>query len=209
MPKVGDFDSTIDAAMRHLKKKDRVLAGIIKHVGKLGLPPKSPNSFDTLAGIVIGQQLSAKAANTIFKRVRVLNGGNKLTANVVASLTNDQLRSAGVSRPKIRSLRSLVEHIRNGHLRLRMFPKMSDEEVYDAITQVKGFGAWSAHMYLMFVLRRLDIFPPLDLGIKKAVQLLYGSAQDLDVEAIAENWRPYRTIACWYLWRSLDSGANP
>lgn len=209
MPQAGDFDSTLEAAMRHLRKKDKVLAGVIKRVGKLGLPPKAPNSFNTLAGIIIGQQLSGKAARTIFGRVRALNGGNKLSADTVSSMTDDQLRSAGVSRPKIRGLRSLVEHIQNGHLRLRLFPKMSDEEVYDAITQVKGLGPWSAHMYLMFVLRRLDIFPSLDLGIKNAVQRLYGHAQDLDVEAIAENWRPFRTIACWYLWRSLDSGANP
>ncbi len=208
MPKAENINSTLEAAVRHLKKQDVVLAGAIRRVGKLSLPPRSPSSCDTLASIIIGQQLSGKAARTIFGRVRALNNGHKLSADAVMSLADDQLRSAGVSRPKIRGLRSLAEHIQNGKLRLRKFPNMSDDEIFDAITQVKGLGPWSAHMYLMFVLRRLDIFPSLDLGIQKAVHQLYGPAENLDIEAIAENWRPYRTIASWYLWRSLDSGAN-
>ena len=205
MAKETAFEEEVKQAVATLKRKDKKLAKIITKNCDLSFPKKVPNSFDTLVHIIGGQQLSGKAAATIFGRVKALARGKALTTKFMNGLKDEQLRSAGVSRPKIRAIHSLTECIYNGSLRLRRFPYMDNDEVFEAITQVKGLGPWSAQIYLMFILRRLDVFPPGDLGIRKAIAKLYNF--DADEEAclkIAEKWRQYRTIASMYLWRSLD-----
>jgi DNA-3-methyladenine glycosylase II len=206
MPAEKSFEDQIATAVRSLRRKDKKLAGVIKKVCKLSLPAKTPNSYETLVQIIVGQQLSGKAAATIFGRVKKLAKGKALTTAFVKKLPDTKLQEVGVSRPKIKGIRSLTEFVETGKLRLRRFPHMSNEEVFDAIVQVKGLGPWSAQMYLMFVLRRLDVFPPGDLGIRKAIAKTYGGDPDeAACEKIAERWRPYRTVACMYLWRSLDN----
>ncbi len=206
MVKAQEFEKQLAAAVQSLRRRDKKLGAVIKRYGGLKLPRQSPNSYSTLVQIIVGQQLSGKAAATIFGRVRNLGDGRRLTPETVGAISDEALRGAGASWAKIRGIRSLTEHVNDGRLRLRRFPHMSDEEVFDAIVQVKGMGPWSAHMYQMFVLRRLDIFPPGDLGIQKAICSIYGgNRDDTDFEDVAERWRPYRTVACWYLWRSLDN----
>jgi 3-methyladenine DNA glycosylase/8-oxoguanine DNA glycosylase len=193
-------------ATRHLRKRDPRLRVVIDHIGPLELSPDAANSFATFVQIILGQQLSGKAAATIMGRVKALAKGQRLTASRLSCFTDNQLRGAGVSGPKIRALRSLCGHVLTKRLKIRRLPAMDDEAITDTLTQVKGLGPWSVQMYLMFVLRRPDVFPSGDLGIRNAVAKLYGLDRDSDeLERVAEKWRPYRTVACWYLWRSLSN----
>jgi DNA-3-methyladenine glycosylase II len=199
------LNTEIANAIRHLRCVDPVMKSLIKSHGNIALPT-TKNDFDTLAGIIIGQQLSGKAADTIFARIRTAAGGRRLTAKRLASCSDTQLQKAGVSRPKIRALRSLTEHVQTRKLQVSRLAMLSDEAVFEKITQVKGMGPWSAQMYLMFVLARPDIFPENDLGIRKAIARHYGvELSPKSLEKITACWRPYRTIACLYLWRSLDN----
>jgi len=196
----------LEKAVRQLRRHDPRLRTVIDHIGPLKLPPGAPNSFATFAQIIIGQQLSGKAAATIMGRVKALAKGGRLTADRLGRFSDARLRSAGVSGPKIRALRSLCEHVKSKRLKIRRLPDMDDDAITETVTRVKGLGPWSVQMYLMFVLRRPDVFPGGDLGIRNAMAKLYGIDRDSDrVELIAEKWRPYRTVACWYLWRSLSN----
>ena len=197
--------SEIKNAIRRLRRVDPVMKSLIKSHGIIPLST-TPNDFDTLAGIIIGQQLSGKAADTIFARIRAAAGGGRLTAGRLAKCTDTKLQKAGVSRPKINALRSLTEHVQTRKLQVSRLAILPDEVVFEKITQVKGMGSWSAQMYLMFVLGRPDIFPEKDLGIRKAIVRLYGIELSPEtLEKITACWRPYRTIACLYLWRSLNN----
>ena len=197
--------TAIAKALNYLRRVDPIIKSLIKSHGVIALPAIK-NDFDTLAGIIIGQQLSGKAADTIFARIRATAGGGRLTAERLASCSDTQLQKAGASRPKIRALRSLTEHVQTRKLQIPKLAKLPDEAVFQKITQVKGMGPWSAQMYLMFVLARPDIFPDNDLGIRKAIVQHYGVELSSDsLEKIAACWRPYRTIACLYLWRSLNN----
>jgi DNA-3-methyladenine glycosylase II len=197
--------SEIDVALRHLRRVDPVMKSLIKSHGVIPLTT-TKNDFDTLAGIIIGQQLSGKAASTIFARIRDTADGGRLTAKRLANCTDTQLQEAGVSRPKIRALRSLTEHVQKQRLQVSKLAVLSDETVFEKITQVKGMGPWSAQMYLMFVLGRPDVFPENDLGIRKAITQHCGvELSPESLEKTAACWRPYRTIACLYLWRSLNN----
>jgi DNA-3-methyladenine glycosylase II len=197
--------SEIKNAIRHLRRVDPVMKSLIKLHGVIALPTIK-NDFDTLAGIIIGQQLSGKAADTIFTRIRATAGCRRLTIGKLEQCRDTQLQKAGASRPKINALRSLAEHVQTRKLQVSRLATLSDEAVFDKITQVKGMGTWSAQMYLMFVLARPDIFPEKDLGIRKAIVRLYGVELSPDsLEKIATCWRPFRTIASLYLWRSLNN----
>jgi DNA-3-methyladenine glycosylase II len=193
------------AAIHHLCRVDPVMKALIKKHGVL--PERSnDNSFETLARIIVGQQLSGRAAATISARVKVAAGGRKLTARRVSECADQRLREAGVSRPKVRALRSLVEHVETRKLRISKLVTLGDEQVFESITQVKGMGPWSAQMYLIFVLGRLDVFPDNDLGIRKAIALNYRiDLTPESLEKVSSPWRPYRTVASLYLWRSLDN----
>jgi DNA-3-methyladenine glycosylase II len=195
----------IDQAIAHLKKTDKKLAPVIKRIGRLDYRNQRVG-FNALVKIIIGQQLSGTVADSIYKKVCRAAGCRTATIKALRQLDDASLRSAGLSNAKTRAVRDLIDKIDSGALNVRRFPYMSDEAVAEAITQVKGLGPWSAQMYLMFTLGRLDVFAAGDLGIQKGICALYGvDREKTDFEAFGERWRPYRTIACWYLWASLDN----
>ena len=157
---------------------------------------------------IVGQQLSTKAAATIYGRMLELFGGHAPSPKQLLAVDPDRIRAAGLSRPKISYLRDLAEHVEKGELELDHFDDMEDEQVIEQLTAVKGIGEWSAHMFLMFHLGRPDILPVGDQGIRRAVQVQYRLRKIPDpkrLEKIARPWRPYRTLACLYLWSSLDN----
>jgi len=196
-------------ARRVLMRRDPRLAAIIKRVGRCRLPDsRTDEPFAGLVRVIMSQQLSGKAAETIFGRVVALAGGREqLTPAAVRALTPEALRSAGVSRPKISYLYDLADHVADGRLDLHALDGHPDEEVIARMTAVKGLGRWSAEMFLMFRLNRPDIFPVGDLGIVKGMQRLHGMKRRPAVRTmlrLAEPWRPYRSIAAWYVWRALE-----
>jgi DNA-3-methyladenine glycosylase II len=194
-----------------LRKADPVLRRVIDEVGPDGLgDPRAgrPNDhYGALVRSIVGQQLSTRSARAIYGRLVDRYGGRPPTPEEVLADDPDELRvAAGLSHAKVRYLRSLAEHVVDGSLELDRLEQLSDEEVAAELIAVRGIGLWSAQVFLMFHLQRPDIVASGDLGIRRAVMLHYG----LDVlpapavvEEIAERWRPYRTIACRFLWRSL------
>jgi DNA-3-methyladenine glycosylase II len=189
-------------------RRDPKIGAVMKRVGRCGLPDhRSHEPFSALARVIASQQLSGKAADTIFGRVVALAGGpGALTPERVKALEATALRGAGLSRPKISYLYDLADHVLDGRLDLHALDGHADEEVLTAITAVKGLGRWSAEMFLMFRLNRPDVFPVGDLGIVKGMQKLHGMKRrpsPRTMERLAEPWRPYRSVASWYLWRLL------
>jgi DNA-3-methyladenine glycosylase II len=193
-------------ARRVLMRRDPRLSALMKRIGPCLLPDaRTRHPFAALVRAVIAQQLSGRAAATIHDRVVALVGGLE-GVNPASLLAADPagLRSAGLSRQKISYLQDLSAHVSDGRLDLAALEDLSDEEVIAAITAIKGFGRWSAEMFLMFRLNRPDIFPVADLGIVKGVQKLFGMKsrpKPRTMERLAEPWRPYRSVAAWYLWR--------
>jgi len=200
-------ESSVDfeRARRILMRRDPKLAAIIKRVGAKRPAPRGRDPFAALVRAVLSQQLSGKAADTIERRVHALIGGlEALSPATLLAADPDALRAAGVSRPKISYLRDLASRVHGGHLDLHGLRELPDAEVIAAITAVKGFGVWSAEMFLMFSLERPDVFPVGDLGIVKGIQHLHGMKRrpkPRTMVRLAEGWRPYRSVACWYLWR--------
>jgi DNA-3-methyladenine glycosylase II len=195
-----------DRARRTLMRRDPRLGALIKRVGPCQLATaRTLQPFGALVRAILAQQLSSKAADTIHGRVVTLVGGSAgMTPDALLAVDPNDLRAAGVSWPKISYLRDLAEHVRDGRLNLSALEDQTDEEVITAITAVKGLGRWSAEMFLMFRLNRPDIFPVADLGIVKGVQTLFGMKsrpKPRTMERLAEPWKPYRSIAAWYLWR--------
>jgi DNA-3-methyladenine glycosylase II len=167
--------------------------------------PEDP--YGVLVRAITGQQLSVKAADSIWRRLLDRFGGHAPTPEQILADDPEELRiAAGFSRAKIVYLRSLAEHVRSGELELDRLPEMPDGEVMRELTAVKGIGEWTAHMFLMFTLQRPDVLPTGDLGVRNAAMRAYGLERPpapAELTAIAEPWRPYRTRACLYLWRSL------
>lgn len=198
-------------ARRTLARRDPVIGGLIKKHGACGLATAQHlDPFKALTHAIIAQQLSTKAAATIERRFAALFGGQQ-TAEAVAGVSDPELRSVGLSSQKIRYMRDLCGRIADGSLALDTLGELPDTGVVDALTQVKGIGRWTAEMFLMFRLQRPDVLPVGDLGIVKAVQKAYGlrKAPSPDrLTTIGESWRPYRSIACWYLWASLDNAVK-
>ena len=202
------------AAERHLRAADPVLGALIDRVGKLPARrrPDRPGPGEHYAGLVrtiVGQQLSTKAADTIWGRVVAHFGGRPPTPREVLDADEEELRAAGgLSRAKVGYLRSLATHVLDGSLELDRLEELDDDTVAAELVAVKGLGEWSAHMFLMFMLDRPDILAPGDLGIRRAIMLAYSLEEMPSAAAVvelAEPWRPYRTTACRYLWRSLDA----
>ena len=192
-------------AIVHLKKSDPVLADIIDRVGRFAMNYDEP-AFHSLAEAIVYQQLHGKAAATIFKRLTDL-AGEPLTPEGILKLSEDQLRGVGLSKQKLSYLRDLAEKTRAGMLDFARMTDLPDAEVIKALTQVKGIGVWTAHMFLMFSLRRPDVLPTGDLGIQMAIRRHYRKRKlprPMQMEKIAKCWSPYRSVACWYLWRSMD-----
>jgi DNA-3-methyladenine glycosylase II len=193
-------------ARRILMRRDPALGAIMKRVGPCRLAEgRAHDPFAGLVRVILSQQLSSRAADTIFGRVAALVGGRDgLTPERVLALEAVALRGAGVSRPKISYLYDLAARVGDGHLNLHALDGHADEEVIAQITAVKGLGHWSAEMFLMFRLNRPDIFPVGDLGIVKGMQKLFGTKRrpaPRTMLRLAERWRPYRSVAAWYLWR--------
>ena len=196
-------------ARRILMRRHPELAVLMKRVGRCALPDGRTNDpFAGLVRVIMSQQLSGKAADTIFGRVEALVGGRAgLTPANIRALDLAALRGAGVSRPKIGYLYDLADHVADGRLNLHALDDHPDDEVIAQITAVKGLGRWSAEMFLIFRLNRPDILPVDDLGIIKGMQKLFGMKsrpKPRTMIRLAERWRPYRSIACWYLWRLGD-----
>ena len=192
-------------AVRHLKNADPVLRAIIENVGPCRMQYDEPR-FHGLAEAIVNQQLNGKAALTIFRRFAGL-AGDPVTPEGILRLSDEQLRAVGLSKQKSSYLRDLALRTHSGDLQLAHLPDLSDEEVIKHVTQVKGIGEWTAHMFLMFSLRRPNVLPTGDLGIRMAVRKHYNKRKlpkPAQMEKIARPWEPYRSVACWYLWRSLD-----
>lgn len=192
-------------AIIHLKKADPVLGSLIGKVGPFRMEYGEP-TFHSVAEAIIYQQLNGKAAVTIFKRFTDL-AGLPLTPDGIRKLTDEQLRAVGLSKQKSSYVRDLADKAKSGLLDFTRLHEQSDEEIIQHLTQVKGVGVWTAHMFLMFSLRRPDVLPTGDYGIQAAIKKHYRKRKlpkPKDMEKIARCWSPYRSIACWYLWRSLD-----
>jgi DNA-3-methyladenine glycosylase II len=192
-------------AVTHLKKSDPVLRSIIERVGPCRME-FGPPEFSSLAEAIIYQQLNGRAALTIFKRFAAL-AGDPLTPEGILKLTEAQMRSVGLSKQKSAYLKDLAAKTHEGLLDFARLAHASDEEVIEHLTQVKGIGVWTAHMFLMFSLRRPNVLPTGDYGVQVAVKKHYKKRKlpkPKDMAKIAKCWEPYRSVACWYLWRSLD-----
>lgn len=192
-------------AINHLKKCDPVLAGIIERVGPFRMEYGEP-TFHSLAESILYQQLNGKAALTIFKRFTDA-AGDPLTPEGILKLSDTQMRGVGLSKQKTAYLRDLAEKTKAGLLDFSRLPQLPEEEVIAQLTQVKGVGVWTAHMFLMFTMRRPDILPTGDYGVQAAIKKHYRKRKwpkPAVMEKVAKPWSPYRSIACWYLWKSLD-----
>ena len=192
-------------AVNHLKKNDPVLRAIIERVGPCRME-FGPAEFSSLAEAIVYQQLNGKAAVTIFRRFAEL-AGNPLTPEGILKLNDEQLRSVGLSKQKSAYLKDLAAKTAAGLLNFAQLPDLSDDEVIKHLTQVKGIGVWTAHMFLIFSLRRPDVLPTGDYGVQMAIKKHYKKRKlpkPKDMEKIAKLWAPYRSVACWYMWRSLD-----
>ncbi len=192
-------------AINHLKNCDPVLRDIIERVGAFRME-FGPPEFHSLAESILYQQLNGRAAETIFNRFTAL-AGDPLTPEGILQLTDEQLRSVGLSKQKSSYLRDLATKTASGLLDFSRLSDMPDHEVIEHLTQVKGIGTWTAQMFLMFTLRRPDVLPTGDYGVQAAIKKHYRKRKlpkPKDMEKIARPWAPYRSIARWYLWRSLD-----
>jgi DNA-3-methyladenine glycosylase II len=200
------------AALKHLKK-DPVLAGILKQVGPCTMQYRDP-TFDTLVRSIVYQQLSGRVASVIFGRlleaVRSSGDDEELTPAGIMKLRIPRMRKLGLSGQKTLYIRELAKHTRKGNIVFESLANLPDADVIAHLTQVKGIGVWTAQMFLMFALRREDVLPVADLGIRSAMKKAW-NLPDLpkppEMEQLAASWQPWRSIACWYLWRYLDGPA--
>jgi DNA-3-methyladenine glycosylase II len=194
-------------ARRTIASRDPVLGDLMRRHGRCGLDDSQhTDPFQALVHAIVSQQLSTKAAATIASRLDELLGSPAPAR--VAAVSDVQLRAVGLSGQKVGYLRDLCRCLEDGSLRLDALDHMTDDEVIAALTSVKGIGRWTAEMFLMFRLHRPDVFPVGDLGIVKAIKVAYG-LRALPTPArmlrLGDAWRPYRSVACWYLWASLDN----
>ena len=218
-------------AVLHLKKSDPLMRAIIERVGPCRMEYNDP-TFHNLAEAIVYQQLNGKAAATIFNRFTAL-AGDPVTPDGILKLSAEQLRSVGLSKQKSSYLFDMAERAQRGELDFSKLAGMTDDQVIEHLTQVKGVGVWTAHMFLMFTLQRANVLPTGDFGIRMAMHKHYldraakkkngagktktktklAKAPKMKItlptpqqmEKIAKRWEPYRSIACWYLWRSLDT----
>ncbi|MDE0817756.1 MAG: DNA-3-methyladenine glycosylase 2 family protein [Pirellulaceae bacterium] len=193
-------------ACRSLRRRDPIMRKAIKLVGPCTIKVDR-NGFRMLVRSIVGQQLSTSAAETIWRRLLVLNGGRRVSPVKMLLFSTAQLRAVGLSKSKCRAVLSIAKSIVDREVRLSELKPLSDEEVTAELIKLRGVGPWTAQMYLMFSLGRSDVFPTGDLGIVNAVTALYkfnDHATETEMLEIAKSWRPYRTIASWYLWQALD-----
>ncbi|HLA89500.1 MAG TPA: DNA-3-methyladenine glycosylase [Gemmatimonadaceae bacterium] len=195
-------------ALRHLRAADPALGRVIARVGPYALAPRTDGThFDYVVRCIIGQQLSGKAAQTIYQRVLALYGGRAPTPAELAKTSDPKLRAAGLSGRKSEYVRELAAHAARRTIAIERLHEMSDDDVMATLVSVRGIGRWTAQMVLMFRLGRPDVLPELDLGVQKAVQRLYrlrALPTPEKLQKLGAKWAPWRTIASWYLWRSLE-----
>jgi DNA-3-methyladenine glycosylase II len=193
-----------DEAKAHLARRDRVLRRIIREYPDANLRSRG-DAFQTLARSIVGQQISVKAAQAVWERFESLAG--RVVPAAVAVLDEGALREAGLSRMKVAYLKDLAARFEAGELRPRRWVRMDDEAIVAELVRVKGIGRWSADMFLIFHLMRPDVLPVGDLGLQRAMERLYNDGEPLakeDMHELARPWRPWASVATWYLWRSLD-----
>ncbi len=194
----------------YLAAADPRLAPIIRRIGPYRLRrPRGVTPFAAVARAIVYQQLSGRAAGTIHARLCALADGRAPSAAWLLATPDDELRAVGLSRQKIAYLKDLATSVGDGRVPIDHLDDLSDDEVVAALTQVKGIGVWTAQMFLIFHLGRPDVLPVADLGIKKAIRKVHGLRRlptPDRMRAIGASWAPYRSVACWYLWRSLDQG---
>jgi DNA-3-methyladenine glycosylase II len=196
-------------AIEHLRRSDPILAEIIGRVGDYAIQFRDPD-FETLVKSIVYQQLSGRVAGVIFGRLTAA-AGPKLTPANILKLRPSRMRTLGLSTQKTAYIRDLARHTRDRRLVFEELRELPDSAVIERVTQVKGIGVWTAHMFLIFALRRHDILPTGDLGIRNAIRRAYGLPElptPAEMEKMAEPWRPYCSVASWYLWRSLEGDAN-
>lgn len=191
--------------MKHLMLADSRLGSIIESVGSYTIE-RQPEPFRSLVEAIIYQQLAGRAADTIFGRFLKTYGGRFPSPSRIASTSSVTLRAAGLSRQKIEYLKDLASRVSDKRLNLRKISQMDDEQVIFELTKVRGIGRWTAEMFLIFCLGRPDVLPVGDLGLRRAIRVSYGLA-DLpspsEMQELASAWKPYRSVATWYLWKSL------
>jgi DNA-3-methyladenine glycosylase II len=194
-------------AINHLKKADPVMGAIIERVGKYGIEYREP-IFQTLVRSIVYQQLHGKAASTIFGRLAAAAKADPLTPESILKLRPARMRSLGLSGQKMTYIRELARLTRAGEIDFDRCATLQDMEVIEHLTRVKGVGVWTVQMFLIFALRRPDVLPTGDLGVRAAIKKAYALAElpkPDEMEKIAASWRPYCSVASWYLWRSLDN----
>lgn len=194
------------AARRHIMRRDPVMRDIAKAAGPLALQARG-QPYQSLLRAILYQQLAGPAAMAIERRFLAMFGNRIPKPGELAPLSDEQLRTAGISRQKAGYMRSIAEHFADGRLSDRTLMRMSDDDVIEAVTAIKGVGRWTADMLLMFCLGRPDIMPVGDVGVQNGMKLAYGLAappKPPEMLEIAEAWRPYRSAGTWYLWRRLE-----
>ena len=193
-----------DRAKRSLARRDPVIAGIIRTHPKVFLSRRG-EAFMTLARAIVGQQISVKAAQSVWDRFAACVG--EVTPQTVLSKDRPVLRACGLSDRKTEYIADLAQHFAAGAIHVQRWPQMSDEEIIAELVEVRGIGRWTAEMFLIFNLLRPDVFPLDDLGLQKAIRISYYKKRKVSLSAmrrLGEGWRPWRSVATWYLWRSLD-----
>jgi len=193
-----------DRAKRALARKDAVMAGIMREHPKVFLARRG-EPFATLARAIVGQQISVKAAQSVWDRFAACVGD--VNPENVLKRERPVLRACGLSDRKTEYIADLAQHFADGRIHVQRWPEMSDEEIIAELVEVRGIGRWTAEMFLMFSLLRADIFPLDDLGLQKGIRLVYFKGRKVSLrtmQKLGEGWRPWRSVATWYLWRSLD-----
>lgn len=196
-------------AIHHLKTSDPVLGAIIERVGAYAIQYHPP-TFQTLVRSIVYQQLSGRVAKTIFGRLTAAAKAEPLTPEAILRLRPARMRALGLSTQKLEYIRGLARLTRDGAVSFESCAQLEDGAVIEHLTQVKGVGVWTAHMFLIFALRRPDVLPTGDLGVRSAIKKAYALSElpsPAEIERIAAPWRPYCSVASWYLWRSLDNQA--
>jgi len=193
-----------DRAKRALRRNDPIMGGIIGRHPRVHIVARG-DAFLTLARAIVGQQISVKAAQSVWNRVLALV--LEMTPENVLAQQRPRLRACGLSDRKVEYIADLAQHFSDGTVHVARWPQMGDEEVIAELVQVRGIGRWTAEMFLMFNLIRPDVLPLDDLGLQKGIRLAYFKGRKISLKRmrkLAEQWRPWRSVATWYLWRSLD-----
>jgi DNA-3-methyladenine glycosylase II len=196
----------IERGLKHLRKSDPVMRDVIRQAGGFKLRLKR-DRFQALVYSILSQQISGTAAAAVRKKLEDLVGPGCMTPQHLCTLTHEELRTAGLSKQKASYILDLSQRVHGGTLALERLARLSDDAVIESLIEVKGIGVWTAHMFLIFSLGRLDVLPHGDYGVRSAIQRLYGLEELPDRETchrIATPWRPYASIASWYCWRSLE-----